>query len=83
MRNKIIRMKNVFAIAFLIASLFLFVFQVFSVAPGANCKDCGDVSNCIEGNGLDSGYSECEVVWDFNGNAVGCIISGWGCGSAS
>ena len=84
MRKKSIRLKNVFAIAFLIASLFLFAFQVFSVAPGGVCYDCGNDNNCQNGNGLLSGYDSCEIVVNSNGTPIDCVLGNWGCaGSAS
>lgn len=49
-----------------------------STAAGVYCEDCGNETNCWQGNGLSDGYQGCQVNYDSNGNATGCDLSAWG-----
>jgi hypothetical protein len=49
-----------------------------AVEPGGFCADCGSVSNCVNGNGLNSGYCFCWLGTDDSGR-LRCYVSGWGC----
>ena len=74
------KLRTGVAFLFLCVSLFVFTAQSFS-AKNVPCKDCGTPENCQNGNGLNSGYSNCiPRQWkDVPGvQYSGCDVSGWG-----
>lgn len=68
--------QKVAATVFLLSSMLIFSIQ--AIALGVYCKDCGNEDNCWQGNGLSSGYQDCQVFYDENGNPTGCQVFGWG-----
>lgn len=72
----LLNLKQTFAIVILLSCLLLFVGQAVSVMT-VWCKDCGDEDNCWEGSGLDSGYDDCKVKYDEQGNPIGCDLGRW------
>lgn len=68
--------KKYAALTFFILSLI--AYSILAL-PLATCKDCGSLGNCLEGNGFETGYLNCVVGSDINGD-YWCIVTQW-CGS--
>ena len=74
------KIKNILS---LVIALFVMTAGTYiysnNINSGVYCKDCGSESNCWAGSGLDSGYQDCQVVYDEDGDAIGCEgLTGYG-----
>lgn len=63
--------KLVMATLFLLMTMTVYLFA----AEAAVCNDCGNVRNCYFGNGLDTGYRNCETFINPETDIMSCKVS--------
>jgi hypothetical protein len=63
---------------FLFVLIFFFVLLIFIFpAKQTTCRDCGSIENCMNGNGLYSGYNACILFYTQSG--IHCKVAGGYC----